>query len=347
MPSDQNQDHPSASDDRSIDIGGRTYQLYWCYQCHRTVRIATGNSLIMCPRCFGQFVYEIDIARPRLVVEFTEFDPSPEARLLEALSLMLDPHVPQPDRRRERFTDIGIQPPWRRRIRSNSRFDDMDGWGPGPGILARPRSRSWVILTPNNLPRVNDNDNDNDNDNEAEDQVPRGVDPRNYYAGGGLNELIEELTQNDRPGPLPAPDSAINALPNVKITQTHLLNDSQSCAICMEDFKVGGEAKELPCNHIFHSNCIVPWLRLHNSCPICRNEIPVPTVTTDGSSESSDGGFDSSVDSRGRRRRRCLRLRRLANIWPFRARYRPLGSNDVANANTSREDSRVNSCTIL
>ncbi|KAK1438354.1 hypothetical protein QVD17_04162 [Tagetes erecta] len=333
-------DHPSATDDRSIDIGGRTYQLYWCYQCHRTVRIASDNPPIMCPRCFGQFVYEIDIARPRLVVEFTEFDPSPEARLLEALSLMLDPHVPQTNRHHERSTDIGIQPPWRRRTgrsSSNSRFDDMDGWGPGSGILARPRSRSWVIVTPNNLPRVGShNDNDNDND------IPRGVDPRNYYVGSELNELIEELTQNDRPGPLPASDSSINALPIVKITQTHLLNDSQSCAVCMEEFKVGGEAMELPCNHIFHSNCIVPWLRLHNSCPICRNELPVPTITTDGTSDSSDDG----IDGRGRRRRRCWRWsRRLASVWPFQPRYRPLGSRGGDHA--SREDSRVNSCSIL
>ncbi|XP_076892161.1 E3 ubiquitin-protein ligase RZF1-like [Bidens hawaiensis] len=340
-------DQPSASDNRSIDIGGRTYQLHWCYQCHRTVRIAADSSPIMCPRCFGQFVYEINVNRPRFVVEFTEFDPSPEARLLEALSLMIDPHVN--NRHPERVTDVGIQPPWRRRVgRGPSlRFDDMDGWGPNTGILARPRSGSWVILTPNNLPRVGSHPNHNDNDNnETEGRVPRGRDPRNYYAGNELNQLIEELTQNNLPGPPPAPDSAINALPNVKITQTHILNDSESCAVCMEDFKVGGEAKELPCKHIFHSNCIVPWLRLHNSCPICRNELPVPTITTDGS-DSSDGGMDSSADSRGRRRR-CWRWRRLASVWrPFRPRHRASGSHGVNNITSTRDESRANSCSIL
>ncbi|PWA41732.1 RING/U-box superfamily protein [Artemisia annua] len=333
-------DPPSPSYDRPIDIGGRTYQLYWCYQCHRTVRIASDDTrVIMCPRCFGQFVYEIDIARPRLVVEFTEFDPSPEARLLEALSLMLDPPIRQTSPQHERPTDVGIQPPWRRRRvgRSNSRFNEMDGWGPESGILARPRPTSWIIRVPNNLNRT---------DTEPEDAVPRGVDPRNYFAGHELNELIEELTQNDRPGPLPAPDSAINGLPNVKITQAHMANDSQSCAVCMDDFKVGGEAKELPCKHIFHSNCIVPWLRLHNSCPICRNGIPVPTVTTDGSSDSSDDWLDSSVDSRGRRGRRCFRWRRLASVWPFQPRYQPQGSRRSTNV-TNREESRVNSCNIL
>ncbi|KAL8201181.1 hypothetical protein R6Q57_012520 [Mikania cordata] len=330
-------DHISGSDDQPIEIHGRTFQLYWCYQCHRTVRIATDSPQIMCPRCFGRFVYEVNIARPRLVVEFTQFDPSPEARLLEALSLMLDPPV-RPTANRHH--DIRIQLPWTRRGTSNSRFDDMDGWGPDTGILARPRSRSWVILAPNNLPQVRNDSNHHDN--EPEGRVPRGVDPRNYYEGSELHELMEQLTQNDRPGPPPAPDSAINALPNVKITQAHLLNDSQSCAVCMEDFKIDGEAKELPCNHIFHSNCIVPWLTLHNSCPVCRNELPVQSVSTDSTSDSSD----EEVDSRGRRRR-CWRWRRLASIWPVQTRFRHHGSHVVTNNITSREDSRVNSCSIL
>ncbi|MFS7888301.1 putative transcription factor C2H2 family [Helianthus anomalus] len=338
--------HSSASDDQPIDIGGRTYQLYWCHQCHRAIRIASNNPPIMCPGCFHRFVYEIDVARPRLMVEFSEFDPSPEARLLEALSLMLYPHVPlQVSRTHERFTDVGIQTPWRRRS-SNSRFDDndMNGWGLESGILARsrPQLRSWIVFTPHSLPRVPNGSNHNSN--EPEGAVPRGVDPRNYYAGSELNELIEELTQNDQPGPPPAPDSAINGLPNVKITQTHLLNDSQSCAICMEDFNIGGEAKELPCNHIFHSNCIVPWLRLHNSCPVCRTQLPLPTITT---SDSSDDGMDFSVDSRGRRQpRRCSRWRRSLSVWPSQQGYQPLGSHGDNNV-TARNNLRMNTCNIL
>nr|XP_043608605.1 E3 ubiquitin-protein ligase RZF1-like [Erigeron canadensis] len=354
-------DHTLASNDQFIEIGGPTNQLYWCYQCHQTVRIASNdNSQIMCPRCFGQFIYEINIARPRLVVDFTEFDPSPEARLLEALSLMLDPPARQTSRQNEGLTDVGIQPPWRRRrVSRDSPFDDMDGWGPESGILARPRapSRSWIILTPNNLPaRVphsrnpNHNNNNNNNDNDNNSVVPRGVDPRNYFGGTGLNELIEELTQDDRPGPLPAPDSAINRLPNIKITETHLLNDSQSCAVCMEDFKVGGEAKELPCNHIFHSNCIVPWLRLHNSCPICRNGLPVPIITTNGTTYSSssddDDMYSSSIDSRGRRRQVGYRCRGLASVWPFQPRRQRTSSHGRVNV-SSREESRLNSCNIL
>ncbi|KAK3040062.1 hypothetical protein RJ639_029398 [Escallonia herrerae] len=78
----------------SLISSNRTYQLYWCYKCHKTVRIASENpSEIVCPRCFGQFLNEIDASRPTPVFEFTDFDPSNEARILEALSLMFDPII--------------------------------------------------------------------------------------------------------------------------------------------------------------------------------------------------------------------------------------------------------------
>lgn len=32
--------------------------------------------------------------------------------------------------------------------------------------------------------------------------------------------------------------------------------------MCKEDYTVGEEVRQLPCNHFFHSSCIVPWLEL-------------------------------------------------------------------------------------
>jgi len=101
----------------------------------------------------------------------------------------------------------------------------------------------------------------------------RQTDIGDYFIGPGMDELIEQLTQNDRNGPAPAPPSSIEALPMVKITQAHLFSNAQ-CSVCLEKFELGTQVREMPCNHLFHSDCIVPWLTQHNSCPVCRLELP-------------------------------------------------------------------------
>ncbi|AQK89282.1 RING/U-box superfamily protein [Zea mays] len=47
-------------------------------------------------------------------------------------------------------------------------------------------------------------------------------------------------------------------------------DDTASCPVCLEDYAAGERAREMPCRHRFHSNCIVPWLEMHSSCPVCR-----------------------------------------------------------------------------
>ena len=34
------------------------------------------------------------------------------------------------------------------------------------------------------------------------------------------------------------------------------------CSVCMEDLKLAEEVRQLPCNHLYHHDCIVPWLEL-------------------------------------------------------------------------------------
>jgi hypothetical protein len=45
------------------------------------------------------------------------------------------------------------------------------------------------------------------------------------------------------------------------------------CKICGERFEEGEEAKRILCEHLFHENCLVPWLRIKNSCPVCRKTV--------------------------------------------------------------------------
>ncbi|XP_047180446.1 E3 ubiquitin-protein ligase RNF165-like [Vigna umbellata] len=49
--------------------------------------------------------------------------------------------------------------------------------------------------------------------------------------------------------------------------------DGKRCAICLEDFKTGEEVMLTPCKHMFHEDCIVPWLTTKGQCPVCRRVI--------------------------------------------------------------------------
>ncbi|OAQ26449.1 hypothetical protein K457DRAFT_79102 [Linnemannia elongata AG-77] len=45
------------------------------------------------------------------------------------------------------------------------------------------------------------------------------------------------------------------------------------CAICLEEYEVGDQLRELPCKHFFHSQCIDPWFKdVHGICPVCKRD---------------------------------------------------------------------------
>lgn len=97
-----------------------------------------------------------------------------------------------------------------------------------------------------------------------------------------LNDLLAHLMQT-YDGPMGAPPTAtevINSLPEVAIQQEHL-GTHDSCSVCKEDFVLNEKVTKLPCSHLFHKDCIVPWLKQHCTCPLCRKSLPLDGQATE------------------------------------------------------------------
>ncbi|KAF2920035.1 E3 ubiquitin-protein ligase SIRP1-like [Oryza sativa Japonica Group] len=67
----------------------------------------------------------------------------------------------------------------------------------------------------------------------------------------------------------PAAAASIAALPTVEVSEP-----ATACAICKDDLPLAAPARRLPCGHLYHSECIVQWLEMRNSCPVCRSRLP-------------------------------------------------------------------------
>ena len=52
------------------------------------------------------------------------------------------------------------------------------------------------------------------------------------------------------------------------------------CCITLEPFEPGDEVLRLPCLHVHHTKCLVPYLKRQTEpeCPICRTPVPVDDI---------------------------------------------------------------------
>lgn len=87
-----------------------------------------------------------------------------------------------------------------------------------------------------------------------------------------------------RPNFTRASTSSIQGLESLLEIQDHVIPQTPSCAICLEDFRAAGAGgvveqqpsiTRLPCGHHYHLHCIVQCLEINHLCPLCR--YPMPT----------------------------------------------------------------------
>uniref|UniRef100_A0A0D9XKW0 RING-type E3 ubiquitin transferase n=1 Tax=Leersia perrieri TaxID=77586 RepID=A0A0D9XKW0_9ORYZ len=270
---------------------------YFCYQCNRTVLLAASAAAagaLSCPDCRGDFLEEVNVPAPAIIpfpFAFPSMIPSgggaagagagssptpsssstsaatsPPNDLSALLNTMLGPlNLRAEDQRMAGTTSAaGTATP----------EDESDGFDPMTFFqnyiqnLVDGGTNIQVLL-------------DDASFSLGAGGIGRGgiggASFGDYFVGPGLEQLIEQLAENDpnRYGTPPAAKSVLSALPDVIVTDAMVAaTDGAECAVCKEDFSPGEGAKQMPCKHIYHADCIMPWLDLHNSCPICRFELP-------------------------------------------------------------------------
>ncbi|OIW05747.1 hypothetical protein TanjilG_23533 [Lupinus angustifolius] len=223
---------------------------YWCFNCTRYVHVVNHNN-ITCPHCETGFIERI------------QPDPSPN-----------HPLTPFPDE------STLTRPAIRRRHRNVTIHSPIN-----PVIVLRSHGHVSAGYDDTVFELYHDDGN-------GLRPLPTAM--SDFLLGSGFNSLLQQFSQVevngfDRPENPPASKATIELIPTIAIEESHICTESH-CAVCKEEFELGSEARELPCKHIYHSDCILPWLSLRNSCPVCRSELPSaqnPQVSSEIDEEST------------------------------------------------------------
>lgn len=93
-----------------------------------------------------------------------------------------------------------------------------------------------------------------------------------------LDYFITMMQRHDEQKPSVAPPmspKAMSRLAHYRILpvdrELHR-DDTQECTVCCERLIDGVALIRLDCGHVFHANCVAPWLHRSCTCPTCRFE---------------------------------------------------------------------------
>ncbi|XP_042200438.1 E3 ubiquitin-protein ligase RNF181 [Callorhinchus milii] len=96
---------------------------------------------------------------------------------------------------------------------------------------------------------------------------------RTLLSGMDVDLGSADLSDWDHRLPPPAKKDIVQNLPSIAVSPAQA-DRGLKCPVCLLEFEEEETVKRMPCEHCFHSGCIVPWLGKTNSCPLCRMELP-------------------------------------------------------------------------
>ena len=135
-----------------------------------------------------------------------------------------------------------------------------------------------------------------------------GVTLGDYVLGGAssMQAIIDRLMALDpqTSSHSPTPQSVLDALRVGVVGEDELEGGmgDDACAVCQDSYHLGQDVLWVPCDHVFHRDCILPWLKSSSTCPICRAHVTAPTSeehTTPEVVQAVSGGESGSDDDDG------------------------------------------------
>jgi hypothetical protein len=104
---------------------------------------------------------------------------------------------------------------------------------------------------------------------------------------GDFESQLQRLFAMHQPAARPASKQALDELVQVPVSEQDVAAKT-TCSVCMEEFKLSDMATKLPCTHMFHKDCLMPWLQSNHTCPVCRFALKTEDSAPPSASVSSD-----------------------------------------------------------
>ncbi len=140
--------------------------------------------------------------------------------------------------------------------------------------------------------------------------------------------------QNQHHGNPPASKTAIEKLKHFKMEKKYCKKSDSDpnklefpeCSICLMEVTEGQDTILLPCGHMFHDKCVTKWLEIHNTCPLCRFELP-----------TDDADYERQRNQRNQQREENIRNN--PNVHPIDFNH-PENINSNMNINVNNNQSQ-------